>query len=126
MGAISVEDEARKRGDRLFEISPKKILYCVLNPSFPQSSRFPSRKFGVEEESMYYTLPQKNKVFYFLNIKRCILQASLSGRAEALLLLSPLRTGLTSFPSIRLKQVSIAMLSQDGFVDDNKDALIGS
>jgi hypothetical protein len=50
----------------------------------------------------------------------------LSGRAEALLLLSPLRTGLTSFPSIRLKQVSIAMLSQDEFVDGNKDALIGN
>ncbi|AFW97262.1 hypothetical protein ANA_P20004 (plasmid) [Anabaena sp. 90] len=30
------------------KISPKKILHGVLNSGFPQSSRFPSRKFGVE------------------------------------------------------------------------------
>jgi len=46
---------------------------------------------------------------------------SLSGRAGALLLPSPLRTGLTRFPSIRLKQVSVAVVVQDGFVGGTRN-----
>ena len=57
---------------------------------------------------MYCTLPQKNKVSYFLTIKRCILQASLQifascpiERVEGNITVPPLpsETVLASFPA---------------------------
>jgi len=49
----------------------------------------------------------------------------LSGGAEALLPPSP-QNRTYKFPSIRLKQVTMAMLSPDGFVGGRKDVPIGS